>query len=404
MPKFRLQRRALAELGALLLVVSVLSMFCAAKPLAMPSRLPLPAFDSTATNDHIITVTAYSTTHTDHQFHPRVLKSSDNTSSVRTIWTNVTIMLTNDVNVNENVAKQQRHRPIHTNLLNYYFHHQTSLPNNAHEKLEANNTLPNSDHQTIADKLSETTEFSELNLDAMNVMATTQQNFDLNEVHRVLLFRRLRRHRHQRRRRTAVSSTEFGHEPSTSNDDADDKFLSTTSSSVYHAIVTSFSSTAPAAPLAEAATTREVNKRNGHDKSSTQSVFLDYLNNRNDIRNNNFNGTQTDDNERKSNNETGINAISLTTSRTLSLRRTRRTARSPRSSIEGTQRKRALRNGSEKTNLERIERSANLSLTKTTKRLQLLIKSRLLQLLPDGTVNGTQNDQSEYSKYPIFFI
>lgn len=50
-------------------------------------------------------------------------------------------------------------------------------------------------------------------------------------------------------------------------------------------------------------------------------------------------------------------------------------------------------------NLERNERSANLSLAKTSKRIQILMKGRLLQILPDGTVNGTQNDESDHSKY-----
>lgn len=50
-------------------------------------------------------------------------------------------------------------------------------------------------------------------------------------------------------------------------------------------------------------------------------------------------------------------------------------------------------------NLERIERSANLSLAKSSKRIQLHIKGRLLQVLPDGTVNGTDNEQSDYSEY-----
>lgn len=59
-------------------------------------------------------------------------------------------------------------------------------------------------------------------------------------------------------------------------------------------------------------------------------------------------------------------------------------------------RKKHIRNDTD--NLERIERSANLSLAKATKRIQLLIKSRFLQLLPDGTVNGTQDEDSEYSE------
>lgn len=59
-------------------------------------------------------------------------------------------------------------------------------------------------------------------------------------------------------------------------------------------------------------------------------------------------------------------------------------------------REKLIRNDTE--NLERIERSANLSLAKATKRIQLLIKSRFLQLLPDGIVNGTQDEDSEYSE------
>lgn len=55
-------------------------------------------------------------------------------------------------------------------------------------------------------------------------------------------------------------------------------------------------------------------------------------------------------------------------------------------------------------NLERNERSANLShITGTARKIQLLIKNRLIQILPDGTVSGTQDDGSDYSEY-IFYI
>lgn len=47
-------------------------------------------------------------------------------------------------------------------------------------------------------------------------------------------------------------------------------------------------------------------------------------------------------------------------------------------------------------NLERNERSANLS--HVNSKIQLFIKNRLLQILPDGTVNGTQDDASDYSE------
>nr|XP_040227674.2 uncharacterized protein LOC120952420 isoform X2 [Anopheles coluzzii]XP_049463123.1 uncharacterized protein LOC120952420 isoform X2 [Anopheles coluzzii] len=49
-------------------------------------------------------------------------------------------------------------------------------------------------------------------------------------------------------------------------------------------------------------------------------------------------------------------------------------------------------------NLERNERSANLShITGATRKIQLFIKNRYIQLLPDGTVNGTSDDLSDYT-------
>lgn len=48
----------------------------------------------------------------------------------------------------------------------------------------------------------------------------------------------------------------------------------------------------------------------------------------------------------------------------------------------------------------RNERSTNLShVTGTARKIQMYIKSRHLQLLPDGTANGTTDDASVYSKF-----
>lgn len=56
-------------------------------------------------------------------------------------------------------------------------------------------------------------------------------------------------------------------------------------------------------------------------------------------------------------------------------------------------------------NLDRNERSANLShITGTARKIQLYIKNRFLQLLPDGTVNGTTNELSDYSEYYLFIF
>lgn len=50
--------------------------------------------------------------------------------------------------------------------------------------------------------------------------------------------------------------------------------------------------------------------------------------------------------------------------------------------------------------LERNERSANLShISGSARKIQLYIKNRFLQLLPDGVVNGTSDYQSDFCKY-----
>jgi hypothetical protein len=50
----------------------------------------------------------------------------------------------------------------------------------------------------------------------------------------------------------------------------------------------------------------------------------------------------------------------------------------------------------------RSERSTNLShITGTARKIQMHIKNRYLQILPDGTVNGTTDDDSDYSEYNV---
>lgn len=53
----------------------------------------------------------------------------------------------------------------------------------------------------------------------------------------------------------------------------------------------------------------------------------------------------------------------------------------------------------------RAQRSANLShITGTSRTIQMFLKNRYLQLLPDGTVNGTTDYNSVYSKYFLNFF
>lgn len=116
-------------------------------------------------------------------------------------------------------------------------------------------------------------------------------------------------------------------------------------------------------------------------KATIQSVFLDHLNN--------FNGTKTqhiDSNIHKNNLNASNYDEDMADKEILS--------RTERSVHLASNKQKKLHNDSS----DRIERSANFSLSKATKRIQLLIKGRFLQMLSDGTVNGTQDDESEYSK------
>lgn len=60
-------------------------------------------------------------------------------------------------------------------------------------------------------------------------------------------------------------------------------------------------------------------------------------------------------------------------------------------------------NNNNPSNLDRNERSTISHMAGVSRKIQLYIKNRILQLLPDGTVNGTQNEQSEYSEYPFSY-
>jgi hypothetical protein len=71
---------------------------------------------------------------------------------------------------------------------------------------------------------------------------------------------------------------------------------------------------------------------------------------------------------------------------------------SKNNSVSGA--KRVKNNKTKSTTLDRNERSANLShIAGSARKIQLYIKNRFLQLLPDGTVNGTTEDTSDYSEF-----
>lgn len=84
------------------------------------------------------------------------------------------------------------------------------------------------------------------------------------------------------------------------------------------------------------------------------------------------------------------------------LQRADRSVKNINNNTNGTNAKRN-KNNSNKTkisHLDRNERSANLShITGGARKIQLYIKNRFLQLLPDGTINGTTDDLSDFSEY-----
>ncbi|XP_070493464.1 probable serine/threonine-protein kinase DDB_G0283337 [Chironomus tepperi] len=69
--------------------------------------------------------------------------------------------------------------------------------------------------------------------------------------------------------------------------------------------------------------------------------------------------------------------------------------------LNGTKRVKNINNSNNRvkpSTLDRNERSANLShITGSARKIQLYIKNRFLQLMPDGTVNGTTDDSSDYT-------
>lgn len=87
------------------------------------------------------------------------------------------------------------------------------------------------------------------------------------------------------------------------------------------------------------------------------------------------------------------------------LQRADRSVKNINNNTNGTNAKRNKTNSNKTkiSHLDRNERSANLShITGGARKIQLYIKNRFLQLLPDGTINGTTDDLSDFSEYLIY--
>lgn len=304
MPKHRPKRRALAMLGALLIVVSMSTLICAT------AAAPLPA--SIASSDTKLTQFQRAIAASDRSAVNAFASSSHAHHDAR--------LAAADVNQNHQVKAK---------IMNLHSDVSKTMPN-SHPGDGEPETIPD---RTIASDPSDSTEVNELNLASANVQRSSAITLNGPQPRQ-----QRQRHRDQPVDRASATAT------------------TTDSLSASESITTPITA-----------------------HTNHTSVFLDYLN---------ILRTRADQ-------------IEIDSRRRARLAYRRNLSRSVRSlqSTERTQRRKALRNGS-KENSERIERSANLSLTKATKRIQIMIKSRLLQVLPDGTVNGTHDDESDYSKCP----
>lgn len=373
MPSTCLQWRALAVLGALLMVVSMWTMICAAKP------LPFYAQNQSIDDQPMhINRKSYSEQNTEEFFH--VLKTnsrddnnydSNNTNVMATINEHIQIR-----SVISSLKVPKRKRGIFLNSSNrvtvdriktmfYNNHANTSNAHLRNDGNKINEIKPNNNavelhsDRTILYNYSDSASQSELNIDTSQTSVDVQQlQTELATTTNSLI-------------QTRITSKNAALNSSDTHSTNDAIQIATTSNNYANVASYPFYSMQPMI-INTTITTNSTTSIN-------QSVFLDYINNYN-----NTNLSKYDDINDRINSTMQKNEIFS------------RTERSIHVNSNETTRKKSPRN--DKTNLDRIERSANLSLTKATKRIQILIKSRLLQLLPDGTVNGTQNDESEFSK------
>lgn len=285
MPNWQISRRALVNLGALLIIFSLQTNL-------IVSSLPIMSSKTSS------------------------LDSRQNSHNIFTAQ-----------NASERTVNEMQSTNVHLNVTN--------------ERKRVKETNRNEQKSIVDENETNKNRFSELNLDHL----TTEMSL------------------HNYERVNGQKSHEFSHE----NQNDETNAIDTSHSNDIHKdvifslrqISTDIMSSTLTAPVPVTETTITITNTNN------ATVFLDYLSKFSDVKNQNENSKR--------------------------IKSTRRSVRS----LDDLKRKKLLRNS---TNLERIERSANLSSTKTTKRIQMLIKGRLLQILPDGIVNGTENDASDYSK------
>lgn len=115
------------------------------------------------------------------------------------------------------------------------------------------------------------------------------------------------------------------------------------------------------------------------------------------VKSNDLNLTTTNDDINSSREMSSIYEIFLENKIKVSLKRSLKNSNSSSKKVVKPKRTRNGVKNNNNSTLERNERSANLShISGSARKIQLYIKNRFLQLMPDGVVNGTTDDNSDY--------
>lgn len=409
MPNSRLLWRALAWLGALLFIGSMWPIICAARPFPTYQHFAL----SWNRSDAIVPATQPTTTTTNYDSHRSnrmilnltitTANSSDEINQTNPeSASNQPVVFSSRIEHPTMMKSHGPHIPYDTKrvtIKSIFRRNQTRmhshLNNRSGNVSDKRNRLIATVHGALTTKPSIATSSSTLHADADQINMTTESELNIDSMSFAVENLAASAHTLSVPVTTAPTPSSTPTSERTSTTTAEE--VIPTSSEFRNPDRNDDDSTYSNATVsATFATPKYILNKRTTKRTKIQSVFLDYRNAINLPIENLINLTTKRLNEAD---ERDKNDASLATMSTT----IPPTTVTPYASITmGNKRKRQrLKNDS---NLERNERSANLSLAKTSKRIQLLVKSRLLQILPDGTINGTQNDESDYSKYSALDI
>lgn len=413
MPDSRLLWRALAWLGALLLIGSMWPIICAARP--FPSYRDFSGRRQIGTESNAVN---YSTTQRpsdlNNFFNVLTNRNDTNARTENVMTLNKSVAIANTRNGHPMVLR--RRKTYESNRItadtiksifkgkqprmhpNFNYQNSENLMRNRHDRPTMNSNMNNinASHVSPAGQIKlETTAVD----NAVESITSTERSQELTTAAALVNIDPL------------IPSDTVDTDANNNKDilssiiRAQHKMNDNTDANKLNRIITSTPSQLDDHPKAITTTEATIQAPSTRTRTTTiQSVFLDYRNFNEALTlpiDNLFNSTTKNNQAVPRSNR---DVPSTTTTKTPAPTRMTTTAavavtakaKEKATATNANKRKKRLKTNS---NLERNERSANLSLAKTSKRIQLLIKGRLLQILPDGTVNGTQNDESDHSKH-----